>query len=227
MVIRMKALIAVLMALNIFCLGETGPMIEYKVVVFDFGGVVGQTDKNAVVKALSALLNIPLEDADCLLKEIAIAKETGTSRDEVWAEFEKKSGTIFPDNWDEYYEIIKLLAIRPNMRMLELVKKIQERGYRVAMLSNVRTQRANYIRKLGVYSHFDPVILSCETNVSKPDPKAFQILLDAIKTAPQECIYIDNGKVNLKVARDLGFDAIPFSTIEQLEEDLGKRLLNK
>ncbi len=198
-------------------------MGENKVIVFDFGGVVGGTDKVAVAKALSSLLDISSQTSESLMQEIALSRETGISREQVWVEFEKKTGKILPDKWDEYFEILKLIAIRPNARMLDLSKKLKGQGYKVAMLSNVAPQRAQYIRKLGVYRYFDPVVLSCETGVKKPDPKSFQILLDRVGSSPQECIYIDNGEGNLEIARTLGFDTITFSTIEQLEKELIQR----
>jgi epoxide hydrolase-like predicted phosphatase len=219
----MKFLVALLLILHSFCVGLEGPMVECKVIIFDFGGVVGGTDKIAVTKALSPLLDIPPQEAERLMQEVATAGEKGKTRGQVWVDYEKKTGKILPDDWDDYFENMKLVAIRPNLQMLELVKKLKKHGYRVAMLSNVSSQRARYIKKLGVYSYFDPVILSCETDVKKPEPRAFEILLSQLKVAPQECIFIDNGEGNLEIARNLGFDTISFSNIEQLEKELVHR----
>lgn len=219
----MRILIILLAFLNIFCFGDTESVRTNKLIVFDFGGVIGATDKAAVAQAVSILLNLPVEELERMSQELTAAKETGRSRSQIWAEFERRTGTILPDNWDEYFEIIKMIAIRPNVRMIHLVTKLKAQGWRVAMLSNVSEQRAQYIRKLGIYRYFDPVVLSCEIDVKKPDPKAFQIFLSQAKTSPQECVYVDNNEKNLEVASTFGFDTIHFTTVEQLAKDLAKR----
>jgi putative hydrolase of the HAD superfamily len=225
----MKFLLALLLSLGSYCDGKSidGEIEEKtkvpKVLVFDFGGIVGGTNFESVTKALSPLLDISEGEAKNLVNDIFVAKKEGLNPASFWNEYAKKTGKILPDQWVDYFEIIKLICIRPNKEMLELIRSLKSHGYTLAMLSNVTFERAAFIRKLGVYDYFNPVILSCDIGVKKPDVKTYERLKSEVHVAPKDCLVIDNQPDNIQAARQLGFDAELYTSFEQLKEMLVKK----
>jgi putative hydrolase of the HAD superfamily len=193
------------------------------VIVFDFGGVVGGTDKMLVAKALAPILDISVTDVLTLLTQIRVAKELGMSQERFWKEYEAASGKQLPDNWEEHYEEIRRLSIRAKPEMLKYVDCLRQHGYHVAMLSNTTELRAECIREKGFYRHFEPVVLSCDIGVKKPHQEAFFCLLNQLGASASDCIMIDNKPENIEAARRLGIDGIVFTSIHELRIELEKR----
>ena len=76
---------------------------------------------------------------------------------------------------------------------LAIVKTLQSQGYQTAMLSDVTQYQAEIIRKMGYYDLFTPVLLSCEIGVKKPNPEAFQTLLQKLKLPASSVLFISSG----------------------------------
>ena len=81
-----------------------------------------------------------------------------------------------------------------------------------------------YVRRLGFYEPFHPVLLSCQTGVSKPHPHAFKLLLKCLKVPANQVIFIDDQEQNIQAAQLLGIDGIQCVSYEQLKESLVLRL---
>jgi HAD superfamily hydrolase (TIGR01509 family) len=47
-------------------------------------------------------------------------------------------------------------------------------------------------------------LISCEIGYEKPDPRAFQFLLEELDLPPNLCTFIDDKKENVEAARALG-----------------------
>ena len=120
---------------------------------------------------------------------------------------------------------IELGYLNESKEMRALVKFYKELGYRIALLSNVTAERAALLRSQGFYNDFSPALLSCEIGVDKPDPKAYQILLDTLQVSPENCIFIDDKSVNIEAAKALGIDAILFLSPQQVADELRMRLV--
>ena len=197
---------------------KTGPVI-----VFDFGGVVGETDLTLVAKEIAPILDLSYEEAFELVGKIRPAEENGVSLESFWANYQKTSKKPVPEDWIDRFIDIKRLSIRARPEMLSLVDALRNQGYRVAIFSNVTSARAAFIRQMGIYSHFESVILSCEIGVKKPDRAAFDILLDKLGVPCEEVLFIDNNSENIEMARQLGMDCIKFTSITELYEELSRR----
>lgn len=201
----------------------THPMDDRPVLVFDFGGVIGGTDRQLVAEALSPLLDISVAEAKALVAQLRTAKEQGLPPAGVWKDYETASGKTLPENWEEQYEQIRMVSIRANRQMLHYVDSLRQNGYRVALLSNTTVSRAEFIRRQGFYHHFEPVVLSCNIGAKKPKEEAFIFLLNQLGVTSGDCIIIDDKPVNIEAARRLGLDGIVFTTLDELERELEKR----
>ncbi|OGN62603.1 MAG: hypothetical protein A3E26_04805 [Chlamydiae bacterium RIFCSPHIGHO2_12_FULL_49_32] len=191
------------------------------VLVFDYGGVLSTVDKREVSAFVQKRLSLSEEEALSLLREVK--KKKRRSEERAWKEASKKRGLTLPEKWMEDVDERILSSVHRRPHMMELVRALKKEGYRVALLSNISKREARYVKKLGYYEPFDPVLLSCEIKAAKPHRRAFKILLQNLKVSPQEVILIDDQEQNIRAARLLGIDGIPFHSYEQLREALLQR----
>jgi putative hydrolase of the HAD superfamily len=84
------------------------------------------------------------------------------------------------------------------------------------------TEKAGQVTE--VMALFDVVIESSKAGVRKPDPRIYQMMLDALKVAAPACIYLDDLGVNCKPAAALGMRAIKVTGEAQLLADLERAL---
>ena len=69
---------------------------------------------------------------------------------------------------------------------------------------------------------FEGIVVSGNERIKKPDPRLYQILIDRYSIQPGKSIFVDDTKINVEVAVDLGFQAIHFLSANQLHEELRK-----
>ncbi|MCK4355061.1 HAD-IA family hydrolase [Candidatus Parcubacteria bacterium] len=100
--------------------------------------------------------------------------------------------------------------------MIELVKKLRNRGVKIFVLSNNFIERANYYKKTFPFLEeiFDKVYYSWQTGFVKPNPEAYKNLLVENNLKPEECIYFDDSKENIEVAKKLGIQSFVFEGVE-------------
>jgi putative hydrolase of the HAD superfamily len=59
-----------------------------------------------------------------------------------------------------------------------------------------------------VMALFDHVIESAKIGLRKPDPRIYQMMVEALGVDPKRCVYLDDLGVNLKPAREMGMTTI-------------------
>ena len=69
---------------------------------------------------------------------------------------------------------------------------------------------------------FEGIVVSGDERIKKPDPRLYQILIDRYSIQPNKSIFIDDTKINVEAAIDVGFQAIHFISAYQLQEELQK-----
>lgn len=192
-----------------------------KVVVFDYGGVVANVDRKPLLEYLSQSLEIPYKQvkkdftSDALYQ--ALPKPLS-----FWEEY---AGKNLSKNWYKDFQQQKLKIVQDIPGVKELIVKLKAQGVQVALLSNTNVARARFIENLGGYDLFDPILLSCHLGIGKPHPKIYDRLLEYIAFKPNECVFIDNKKSNVRAGMKKGIDGIHFQSIDQLKEELRKREL--
>lgn len=116
-------------------------------------------------------------------------------------------------------------AIRQNFKEIKGTRKIietlKENGYKLGLLSVHAREWIDYCEKeFDYHKLFDAIVYSFEVGVSKPDKKAYKIILKRLKAKPEECVFIDDNLKNLKTAKQLGIETIRFQNAQQLKKDL-------
>jgi putative hydrolase of the HAD superfamily len=110
----------------------------------------------------------------------------------------------------------------PTEEMLNLINKLKQ-NYRLAILSNSDLLNSTKYASLGWYSSFDPLILSHELHILKPDRKIYEITLNKLNLPGNECLFIDDQEKALAPAHELEMDTILYKSITQLKDELRAR----
>ncbi len=109
-------------------------------------------------------------------------------------------------------------ALQANEPMLELMRELSERGYRMAILTNnVREWEELWRAKLPVDEIFELVVDSAWVGMRKPQPEIYRLTIERLDQAlqPSQCLFIDDNELNVEAARELGLAAVRFVSNEQ------------
>jgi putative hydrolase of the HAD superfamily len=108
-------------------------------------------------------------------------------------------------------------ALEPNEPMIELMRDLQGRGLRMALMTNnVREWEPLWRSMLPVDEIFDLVVDSAFVGVRKPEPGIYQLTLERLGgLAPAECLFVDDFEENCRTARELGMTAIHYRDPDQ------------
>lgn len=202
---------------------------KIKAIVFDFGGVIGKTDRQEIISFVAKSLSVSNEEAIKILENLkASSLKDNIENDywlneDFWVNYSRAKNIQLPPHWIEKLNDERLKAVRVIPGMISLVKNLKTQGYRVALLSNERKSQAQIKRKLGLYYLFDPTILSYEIRLRKPDLNAYYLMLNRLNLPAQNVLFIDDKPENVAAAKAIGIDAILFKDLSQLISALKER----
>jgi putative hydrolase of the HAD superfamily len=113
---------------------------------------------------------------------------------------------------DIYFE-----ALDPNEPMVELMRDLKGRGYRMALLTNnVREWEPLWRSMLPVDEIFELIVDSAFVGLRKPEREIYELTLERLGgVAASECLFIDDTGLNCEAARELGMTAVQFESNEQ------------
>ncbi|MCE2982857.1 MAG: HAD family phosphatase [Parachlamydia sp.] len=194
-----------------------------KVVVFDFGGVIGRTDKKQMASFIANELGITQQEAVKAMHQLKHTLKQGGQEEVFWADYFKKQGKKMPADWYERLDIGRIESLKALPGMVEIAKQLKQMGYGPALLSNTRDSQAKIKRQLGYYDLFSPVLLSNEIGVAKPHPQAYKILLNRLQLPPEALFFVDDHEENVAAAKSLGIDSVYFQNPKQFVDELAKR----
>jgi putative hydrolase of the HAD superfamily len=108
-------------------------------------------------------------------------------------------------------------ALHANEPMIELMRELRDRGYRMAILTNnVREWEEHWRAKLPIDEIFELVVDSAWVGMRKPEPEIYQLTLERLGgIGPEDCLFVDDNELNVEAARRLGMRAVLFRSNEQ------------
>jgi putative hydrolase of the HAD superfamily len=108
-------------------------------------------------------------------------------------------------------------ALEPNEPMIELMRDLQRREFRMALLTNnVREWEPLWRSMLPVDEIFELIVDSAFVGMRKPEPEIYELTVERIGgVAAAECVFVDDTEVNCDAARELGMAAVHFRDNEQ------------
>jgi putative hydrolase of the HAD superfamily len=130
-------------------------------------------------------------------------------------------------------DVLPLLSGDVRPKVVAALRNCKARGLKVGCITNnVRTGHGAGMSgdpdKAGavaaIMALFDVVIESSKAGVRKPDPRIYQMMVEALDVPASDCIYLDDLGVNCKPAAALGMHAIKVTGEAQLLADLARAL---
>lgn len=116
-------------------------------------------------------------------------------------------------------------ALHANEAMLDLMRTLRERGYRMAILTNnVREWEPLWRSKLPVDEIFELIVDSAWVGLRKPDPAIYRLTLEQLDLAPEASLFVDDNELNVEAARELGMRAVHFRSNEQAIPEIREQL---
>ena len=106
--------------------------------------------------------------------------------------------------------------LEPNQAMIDYMRELRRRGYRLAILTNnVREWEPLWRPKLPVDEIFELVVDSGFVGMRKPDREIYELTLERLGLPAQACLFVDDHEANVASARAVGLTAVHFRTSEQ------------
>jgi len=197
-----------------------------KTIVFDLGGVL--LDWNP--RYLYSQLFPDLEELDYFLEEVC--SPAWNAQMDASKPFQEAIDELIPQH-PAYSEQIQAYFTRWKEMMggtipgaVDILRELKYQGRPLAALSNWSTETFPKVKEdYEFLEWFDPLILSGELGVAKPDPEIFNHLLQELQVRAENCLFIDDSSENIREAERQGFDTIHFKSPELLREELIDRKL--
>ncbi len=124
--------------------------------------------------------------------------------------------TIDMDGFGERY----FAHLEPNAPMIAYMRELRQRGYKLAICTNnVREWEDRWRAMLPVDEIFDVVVDSAFVGTRKPEPRIYELTLEALGVDAGSALLIDDIEANCTGARDLGIHAVWFQSSEQAIAD--------
>jgi putative hydrolase of the HAD superfamily len=198
---------------------------EIRGVISDFGGVLTNPLAESFV-AMQESSGISLESLGTAM--VRVAEEDGAH-----PLFELETGRLSEHNFlarlgavvsEELGRPVALhgfgeayfAELKPNEPMIEAMRSLRARGYRMALLTNnVREWQPLWRPMLPVDEIFDVLVDSGFVGMRKPDPEIYELTLERLGLAAKACVFVDDTEVNCHTATELGMTAVHFRDTEQ------------
>jgi epoxide hydrolase-like predicted phosphatase len=109
--------------------------------------------------------------------------------------------------------------LHPNDEMIELMRRLRERGLRMALLTNnVREWEPLWRAKLpDIDEIFEVVVDSAFVGMRKPEPGIYELTLERLGdgVSGSNCLFVDDIEANCEMATELGMTAVHYREAAQ------------
>jgi putative hydrolase of the HAD superfamily len=200
-------------------------MSEIQAVVSDFGGVL----TSPLLDSFASFQN----SSGISLEQLGMAMAAVAARDGANPLFELETGrmsearfleTLGAELSSQAGRPVELHGfgeryfdnLHPNEPMIEFMRELRGRGYRMAICTNnVREWEPLWRAKLPVDEIFDVVVDSGFVGYRKPEPEIYELTLERLGVDAAAALFVDDIEANCTAARELGMEAVWFQSNEQ------------
>jgi putative hydrolase of the HAD superfamily len=105
---------------------------------------------------------------------------------------------------------------RLDEELLGLIRALRRR-MPVGMITNAWPEMLHWLEEEWKIAHlFDPLIISAEVGLAKPDPRIYRLALQQLRLQPGQVLFIDDFIENIAAAQDLGMQTHHFKEAARL-----------
>lgn len=195
-----------------------------KVLVFDFGNVIGMFSHLKAAGQMANHCNKNIETIRTVLFDETTENELekGNISPEQYRKIIRDSLDINCPDHEFDHAFSDMFA--PNDAVCNIIPHLAK-SHRLVLLSNTNWFHAKrFLAQFDhVLQHFDSLILSHEVRCRKPARQIYDILNEKTKTKPEDCLFVDDLHANIQTAKDCGWDGIVYHHEMNLEKELVTR----
>lgn len=179
-------------------------------IIFDLGGVIIDLDESATQKAFADLFNVSLEEIQALSQQsFFIDYETGKIDDPTFrAEIREVFKYTGPD--ESIDAAWNAMLGKIDQDKIQKLEELSE-NYSLYVMSNTNAIHIRFFNRLFEHlsggrafdSYFTELYLSHEIGERKPNPAAWQVILNDHQLSPENCLFIDDKLKNVEAAAQL------------------------
>lgn len=176
-----------------------------KNIIFDLGNVIIKYDQNEIMDnftnekderkfMMDKIFNAPewdLLDLGEINRKGAIERIT-KREDAKYRELIK----AFFETWYKMQTI--------NESIVQIAKKLKEKGYNIYVLSNMATENFEYFENIDFFKLCNGIIISAKEHMKKPDEQIYRLILERYNLIAEECLFIDDLERNTIAANKIG-----------------------
>lgn len=181
-----------------------------KNIIFDIGGVIAYFDEDEMLSSFTS----NKDEIEFLRENVIYSPE--------WVKYGlldlgylslEDMGNIISDRTNNVLDdLIKQVSINHinfinvQDKMLDLITKLRNNGYKVYLLSNTNKYAMEKHNEKNLTNLVDGYVLSYEIHKIKPHLGIYKELINKYNLNPSECVFIDDRKDNVETAESLGIN---------------------
>jgi epoxide hydrolase-like predicted phosphatase len=139
------------------------------------------------------------------------------------AEFERRFGPRLGVAATEGLIERMFAAVGPDEDVTAAVRSARDAGIRTGLISN--SWGTSIYDPDALEGMFDEVVISGDVGLHKPQPEIYMLAADRLGVAPEECVFVDDLRENVRGAEQVGMTAVlhrdTAATVARLEELFG------
>lgn len=180
---------------------------RYSALLFDWSGTISDDNGDQIIHNSLIEIGATHNQIEVIIKTLFKDFMLGNiSEIEYWSKIREQYNLNIPTNYHGAFN--NWVGVSPNSEMVDFIKNIKARGYKVGLLTNIIKPVFDIIKKSGYYDIFDVMVASCEVNLAKPEPEIFKLTINKLKVDPENTIFIDDKESNLETAKKLGLKTV-------------------
>ena len=198
--------------------------MKYEAIIFDVGDTLLESypSEAQIYAERLQLLGFDIDD-NTIATAISNASNAQIAREQVGAprmsdedfaimlDLSVLSCVVPCESAAEYLEALRTTPLpTQELRVIdgatEALQSLQERGYRLAIVSNHRAWLPDRLTQLGLSGYFEAIVVSDLVGIEKPDPRIMQIALDKLNLDAPACLYVGDHPFDVLCAKLASLD---------------------
>jgi len=200
-------------------------LISPRAVIFDYGNVLSQSQPEADVRALASILDLPVPQFTEIYWRFRIPFDAGSLEPAAYwnAVARTASRVLTPAQIDALNEIDSRSWSHPAPAMPQWARDLRAAGIPTALLSNMPVTVRDYVLGCDWLPDFDARVFSCDFGQCKPAPEIYQHCLRQLGISPQDALFLDDRKANIRAAEAQGWSAVLFTDAASASLEIARR----
>lgn len=200
-------------------------MSSKKAIIFDLGGVLLRTENYEPRHAWDRRLSLPPGTVESVVHGIGEWQQAQCGVISIEQYWQAVSDRLHLNPWEltslqhDFYA-----GDRLDLSLIDLIRRLRKEAIGIGLLSNNTLDVLDLLSALKIRSLFDACVISVEIGVMKPDPAAYQAILERLGLPPGATLFVDDAPENVDSAHACGMGSIRFSPNMDLETEIRRWL---